>query len=423
MSDLTVTTVAIDSLVLDPNNARKHGRRNLDAIRDSLAQFGQRRPLVVRSDGVVIAGNGTLEAARSLGWADITVTTVPDEWTADQARAYAIADNRTAELATWDDVVLADTLADLNANGWDVNGLGFDGLPAIEIGDADDRLPTDLPAEPIAKPGDVWQLGEHRVVCGGSDQAHIVAALFEDRLADLVMTDPPYGVAYESRGRKQAHAAIANDAAKDPELYELIHDSLGLAWAYASDGAPCYVFHSDSKRVLFEQAFIEAGFFLHQTLQWVKDRLVLARTDYQPQNEPCLYGWKPGKGHTWHGGRKRTTILEGDQVDLTALSREELLEIVTELRAESTVLRHDRPSRSDEHPTMKPVGLIAQLIVNSSRKGQLVYDPFLGSGTTLIAAERQGRICYGVELEPAYVDVIVRRWEQATGGKAQLANG
>ena len=428
---LEVEVVSIDALTLDPRNARKHGRRNLDAIKASLEQFGQRRPLVVRADLQVIAGNGTLEAIRDLRWSEVAVTRVPADWTDDQVRAYALADNRTAELAEWDDVVLADMLAELDAGGWDLNSIGFDGLPELAPGDADDEVPdADDEGSPTAKLGDVWELGEHRVACGSSTDVDAVAALFGGRPADLVITDPPYGVDYVANKEKTAairgqtagkHRGIANDALSSDALLALVQDALGLAFVNCRDGAPCYVFHSDARRVEFETAVRECGWHVAQNLVWIKDAFVLGMMDYHSQHEPVLYGWKQGGRHSWYGGRKHTAIVADQQPDFDAMDREELEVLLRDLYETSTVIRHDRPRRSDEHPTMKPVGLLSRLIVNSAKKGGLVYDPFLGSGSTLIAAERQGRICCGVELDPVYVDVVVSRWENVTGRQAALA--
>ncbi len=421
--ELAVRSVPVQDLRLDPGNARRHGRRNLDAIKGSLSSFGQRRPLVVLPDLTVIAGNGTLEAMRELGWTEVAVTVVPEDWSADQARAYALADNRTAELAEWDDAVLGQTLSELVAEGWDLASMGFDGLPALETDSGDDEIPEAPEADAITKPGAVWVLGDHRLGCGSSTDSALVARVMAGATVDAIVTDPPYGVAYESRGRNKAHKAIANDAAPDDELRLLVRDALGSGLEHCGPGAPVYVFHADSKRDVFESAMLAAGCVVHQTLIWVKDRLVLSRMDYQPQHEPCLYGWKPGKRHAWFGGRKRTAIIGDQQPDFEAMDRDQLLQIVQALYDDSTVIRHDRPSRSDDHPTMKPVGLLSRLIVNSTKPGQIVYDPFLGSGSTLIAAERQNRVCYGVELEPSYCDVIVRRWEALTGQKATLEHG
>ena len=428
---LEVEVVPIDALTLDPRNARKHGRRNLAAIKASLEQFGQRRPLVVRADLQVIAGNGTLEAIRDLRWSEVAVTRVPGDWTDDQVRAYAIADNRTAELAEWDDVVLADMLAELDAGGWDLGSLGFDGMPELAPGDADDDLPDANEAAPTAKLGDVWELGEHRVACGSSTDVDAVAALFAGRLADLVITDPPYGVDYvankektaEIRGqRSDKHRSIANDELSSTALLALVQDALGLAFVSCRDGAPCYVFHSDARRVEFETGMRDCGWHVAQNLVWIKDNFVLSMMDYHSQHEPVLYGWKQGGRHSWLGGRKRSALIADQQPDFDAMDREELLALLREIYEASDVLRHDRPRRSDAHPTMKPVGLLSRLIVNSAKKGALVYDPFLGSGSTLIAAERQGRICYGMELDPGYVDVVVSRWETVTGAVARLAS-
>jgi DNA modification methylase len=431
---LTLETVPLGELSLDPANARKHGTRNLEAIAGSLRQFGQRRPLVCRRSGgttMVIAGNGTLEAARSLGWTEIVITVVPDDWTAEQAKAYALADNRTAELATWDEAVLGDQLADLDALGFDLNSIGFDGLPTLDQGPGVDDAP-EVPLDPVSSPGDLWVCGPHRVICGSSTDGAAVARLFgEDRCA-CTITDPPYGVAYVDSLNKTMrdqgkvpprHRAIAGDDIKDAELDALVRDALALAFAHSADGAGCYVFHADVKRVIFEGAMARAGYLVHQTLVWVKQRITLGHMDYLSQHEPVLYGWRPGGHHGWYGGRKRSALVADEAPDFDGMSGVEALELLRALYAETTVIRHDRPAKSTEHPTMKPVGLLARFVVNSTKKGELVYDPFLGSGSTMIAAETQGRRCFGCELDPGYVDVIVRRWEKATGGKAVLERG
>lgn len=427
-TDLEVRSVPIDSLILDPRNARKHNRRNLDAIKGSLTRFGQRRPLVVMSDMTVIAGNGTLQAARDLGWTEIAVTVVPEDWTADEAKAYALADNRTAELAEWDDAVLAETLAELDAGGWDLNSIGFDGLPELRVGAADDEVP-DPPKIATTKPGDVWVLGEHRIVCASSTDADAVGRLLGDDRVAAVITDPPYGVDYVNSKAKMNprfsadHREIANDALKDDALEQLLYDALSLSYASAAEGAAIYVFHSDARRIQFEGALLRVGWHVHQTLVWIKQQFVLGMLDYHPQHEPILYGWKPAKRHAWYGGRKRAALVADEQPDFERMERDQLVELLEAIYGATTVVREDRPQRSEDHPTMKPVGLLSRLIVNSTKKGGIVYDPFLGSGSTLIACERQGRVCYGVELDPIYCDVIRTRWESLTGQTAVLEEG
>jgi len=397
---LEVEVVPIDALTLDPRNARKHGRRNLDAIKGSLEQFGQRRPLVVRQDGQVIAGNGTLVAMLDLRWTEVAITRVPAGWTDDQVRAYALADNRTAELAEWDDVVLADMLAELDAGGWDLGSIGFDGLAEIAPGDSDDDVPGVGDAAATARLGEIWAMGEHRVACGSSTDADLVGRLFGEARAAAVVTDPPYGVDYVVNKKKLTklkviggtfdHRSIANDALAGSALTDLVREALALALASSRPGAGCYVFHSDARRIEFEAAMLAAGYHVAQTLVWVKDMFVLGMMDYHSQHEPILYGWTPvatakgsgphnGRRHGWYGGRKRAALVADQQPDFAAMERDELVALLEALYSESTVVRHDRPRRSDEHPTMKPVGLLSRLIVNSTKKGGLVYDRSWGA--------------------------------------------
>ena len=413
MSEMQVEVVPIDSLTTDPKNVRKHGPRNLDAIKRSLERFGQRRALIVMPDGTVIAGNGTLEAARALGWTDISVTRVPADWTTDEAAAYAIADNRTAELAEWDDDVLKDTLADLDSKGWDIADVGFDVnfLPPAEV--HEDDVPS-VPVEPETKPGDLWVLGDHRLLCGDSTVITDVEKVMGGGVAALCITDPPYNVDYQSGDGK----TIKNDHMKAEAFVAFLTDAFTSLYAACSAGTPVYVFHADSEGLAFRTAFTAAGFLLKQVLVWAKQSFVLGRQDYHWQHEPILYGWKPGAAHRWFGGRKLATVIGGES--LSEMSDVEVRELLEEMLAETSVIKHERPSTSAEHPTMKPVALVARLLENSSLRGDVVVDPFLGSGTTLIACEQTGRVCRGLELDPAYCDVIVQRWENLTGKKAHI---
>jgi DNA modification methylase len=389
---LTVKAAPIDTLALDPRNARKHGRRNLDAIRASLAEFGQRRPLVVMGDMTVIAGNGTLEAARDLGWSEIDVTVVPSDWTPEQARAYALADNRTAELATWDEEVLLEALTELDLAGWDVDALGFD-PPDSLTGVIEDEAP-EPPEDPVTKVGNVWNLGEHRLLCGDSTDAAQVSRLMASVTARMMFTDPPWNVAIgsDSNPRHRQRAGLANDDLPPEEFQAFLDAFIEAARPHVGGDVYCVLGASEWPRL--DATLRDQGYHWSATVIWVKDQFVLGRSKYHRRYEPIWYGW--------HGSSASSF---GSRRDL-----DDVWEI-------------PRPRKSEDHPTMKPVEVPARAISYSSRKGEVVLDPFLGSGTTLIASEQLGRVCYGLELDPGYCDVIVKRWEKLTGNKAVLADG
>lgn len=398
---LEVERVEVASLVKDPANVRRHSEKNLEAIKGSLARFGQQKPIVVGADGVVIAGNGTLAAAQSLGWSMIDIVRSP--LTGSEATAYAIADNRTAELAEWDDEALAQQLAALSIEDEELaSATGFDQRDIEKMGGGveieEDEVP-DPPADPITKPGDLWMLGDHRLLCGDSTKPEDVERLMAGAKADLMLTDPPYNVALgmnetpeeaKARNRRTDGKIVANDSMSDADFREFLVSCFSCGFGCMKPGASFYIWHADSEGFNFRGAIRDCGEKVRQCLIWAKDVLVMGRQDYQWQHEPCLYGWKDGAAHGWYSDRKQTTLL-----------------------------RFDRPSRNQEHPTMKPVGLFAYLMGNSTAPQGLAYDPFLGSGTTLIAAEQLGRKCYGMEISPAYCDVIVKRWETLTGKKAE----
>lgn len=411
-------TVAISELQLDPNNARKHSTRNLEAISESLVKFGQRKPLVVHR-GVVIAGNGTLEAARLIGWTEIQIAEVPDDWDKETAKAYALADNRSAELAEWDEATLAKQLLELDANGWDIEALGFQQreVERPEPVDVDDV--PDVPDEPKSKLGNIYKLGEHMVVCGDSTDAATLAKALDGEKADLIFTDPPYNVAYQ--GGTKDKLTIQNDAMSEAQFENFLLNAYQAMYANIKEGGAIYVCHADSSGFTFRKTFVEAGFMLKQCLIWVKDNFVLGRQDYNWQHEPILYGWKPGAAHNWYGPFSDSTVLDYAK-DIEKMKKEELLEVFKKAASVTTVIREDRPRKNAEHPTMKPINLVSRLVANSAKRGQRVLDPFGGSGSTLIAAENLGMKAAIVELDPKYVDVIVARWENLTGQTAILLN-
>ena len=380
----------ISELKNDPANARKHSPRNLKSIRDSLDVFGQQKPIVVDSRGVVIAGNGTLEAARELGWEEIDVAVT--DLDPAHAQAFGIADNRTAELAEWDTDVLGQLLEGMDSDLADILSIddlelpdSIDGGEQVEGLTDPDEVP-EPPEEPITQTGDLWLLGEHRLLCGDSTSAEDVGRLMDGGKADMLLSDPPYGVSYV--GKTKESLTVKNDELDESSLTELIRNAFNNAEAICRSGAYWFATVPPGPlHLLFAEDWKCRG-ILRQIMVWAKDSLVLGHSEYHYQHEPILFGWIAGDRHK-NSDRTRTTLWE-----------------------------YDRPKASREHPTMKPVPLWAQAVTDGSRRGEVVYDPFLGSGTTLIAAEQLGRKCYGMEIDPKYCDVIVKRWEDFTGQTA-----
>ena len=380
--------ISIAQLSLDPKNARKHSARNLEAIAASLLKFGQRKPLVVHR-GVVLAGNGTLEAARSLGWTEIEVSEVPQDWDNDTAKAYALADNRTAELAEWDESELAKQLLELQDADWDITELGFD-IPAladIEPND-EDEIP-EPPVEPKTKLGDIYQLGRHRLMCGDSTDEATVNRLMDGAKADMVFTDPPYGVNYDGgHATEKRRDKLQNDNTTD--MYDL---PIKNAYTFSKDEAPLYLWFSTSSVVDVIEGLINANWIVRNWIIWNKNvaQFGAIGAQYKTKHEPCIYAFKKSKKANWIGPNNEITVWD--------ISRD---------------------NKNEHHPTQKPVDLAKRAMDNHSVKE--VLDLFGGSGSTLIAAEQTNRTCYMMELDPKYCDVIVTRWENLTGLKAELLN-
>jgi DNA modification methylase len=417
---MKLETLAISNLTLDPNNARTHDNANLEAIAGSLTQFGQRKPIVIDQNNVVVAGNGTVTAAQSLGWTEIQAVRVPADWDADRIKAFALADNRTAELAGWNQEVLNQQLRELEEVGIEVASFGFEvpDIPILDIETFEDEYPEEVAVR--TQLGDVWQLGKHRLVCGDSTNPDVVKTALGGQEADCVFTDPPYNVAYE--GKTKDKLTIQNDDMTDNQFGKFLFDFYAAAISNTKAGGPIYVCHADSEGESFRHNMVASGWLLKQCIIWVKNSLVLGRQDYNWQHEPILYGWKPGAAHSWYGPFTNTTIFESEKKDLTKLSKQELQEILEQAFTTSTVVREKRPSRSSIHPTMKPIALVSKLLKNSCVKDDLVLDQFGGSGSTLIACEQLGLRAGLVELDPKYCDATIQRWENLTGEKAELVN-
>lgn len=422
---------SVDSLIPYARNSRTHSPEQVAQIAASIREFGFTNPVLVDADGGIIAGHGRVLAARKLGMAEVPVIEL-GHLTDAQRRAYVIADNKLALNAGWDAEMLKVELSFLDGQSFDLSLIGFsedeliDLLAPIGPGEKDPDETPDPPEDPVSVPGDVWVLGPHRVVCGDSTSADVHAALLGDERVDLVWTDPPYNVAYEGRAGK-----IKNDDMGDGDFFHLLLGAFALAFVACKPGAAIYVAHADTEGFNFRRAFQEAGFKLASCIIWHKDSLVLGRSDYQWIHEPILYGWRPGSKHRWYGGRKNVTVQQlgsqalfepqpdgsvlvrdGDRVLVIAGEGVQVSEVVP------SVIHEPKPKRSDEHPTMKPVALVERLMRHNSRAGDLVLDPFGGSGTTLVAADRMGLSARLIELDPRFVDVIVLRWQKLTGRRA-----
>jgi len=379
------------------NNPRKLSEQAIQKVAMSLKEYGFRQPIVVDKNMVIVAGHTRYRASKKLGLKQVPISVI-DNLSEEQINAYRIADNRTAEESEWDNELLKMEIKELEAKDFKLDLLGFNDEQLNNIlfeekqGLTDEDEVPEAPEEPITKPSDIWQLGNHRIICGDSTLPETYQKLLADKKVDLYLTDPPYNVAYV--GKTKDALTIQNDKQTDDQFQEFLKNAFTNSTEYLKLGGSFYIWHSDSEGLLFRLAVNDANLKLRQTLIWSKNTMVMGRQDYQWQHEPCLYGWKEGASHTWYSDRKQTTILN-----------------------------FERPTSSKLHPTMKPVKLISYLINNSTKQEDIVLDSFLGSGSTLIACEKLQRICYGIELDPKYCDVIIKRWENFTGKKAELENG
>lgn len=374
--------VPIEKLIPYINNARTHSPEQIKKLRASLREFGFINPVIIDRDFGVIAGHGRIIAAKEENIKEVPCV-FADHLTEAQKKAYIIADNRMAMDAGWDEELLRVEIEALQAEAFDLSLTGFDEKELADLfnddSDAEDDdfdVDEELKEPAITKVGDVWTLGRHRLVCGDSTKEETFEVLMQGQKANLVVTDPPYNVNYEGTAGK-----IKNDNMADEKFYQFLLDAfVNMEKAMAND-ASIYVFHADTEGLNFRKAFSDAGFYLSGCCIWMKPSLVLGRSPYQWQHEPCLYGWKKRGKHQWYSDRKQTTIWS-----------------------------FEKSKKNTDHPTMKPIPLLAYPIKNSSMSNTLILDPFLGSGSTLIACAETARICRGIELDPKYADVIVKRY-------------
>lgn len=396
----------INQLIPYENNPRKNDKA-VEIVAKSINEFGFKVPIIIDKNNVIVCGHTRYKAAKKLGLTDVPVI-VADDLTDDQVKAFRLVDNKTSELASWDEELLIQELLDIEL---DMTEFNFE-EPLLND---DDNFNVDEAIEsikePVSKRGQIWLLGDHKLICGDSTTDD-VKVLMGGKKADLYLSDPPYNVAVKnSQGM-----TIENDDMGDSEFREFLDKAFYQVSNVLKPGGAFYIWHADTEGLNFRAAALSNGLTIKQNLIWVKNQFIMGRQDYQWQHEPCLYGWKEGASHYFTRNRKQPTVLD-DATPLDMLTKEELIELV-----QTSILRYDKPLKNTDHPTMKPVPLIERLIRNSSRKGQIVLDTFGGSGTTLIASEKLERQCYMVEYDPKYVDVIIERWQQLTGGKAVLSS-
>jgi len=382
--------VAVSKLIPYVNNARTHSKEQITKLRSSLREFGFINPIIIDKDFNVIAGHGRLMAAKEEGIDEVPCVFV-DYLTEAQKKAYILADNRMALDAGWDEEMLAVEIEELQNLGFDTELTGFDEKEIADLfsdgtdseaKDDDFDLTSALEKAAFVQRGDIWTVGRHRLMCGDATSSEDVSALMGNVKANLILTDPPYGVSFKSA----SGLTIQNDSMKNEEFYTFLFSAFKCMAEHLEKGGAAYVFHADTEGLNFRRAFVDAGFHLAGCCIWVKDSLVLGRSDYQWQHEPVLYGFMQNGKHKWYSDRKQTTIWN-----------------------------FDKPKRNANHPTSKPLDLLGYPIGNSTQENGVVIDTFGGSGSTLMACEQMNRICYMMELDEKYASVILRRYVEDTG--------
>ena len=382
--------IPLGKLVPYVNNARTHSPEQLAKLRSSLREFGFINPVIIDRDFNVIAGHGRIAAAKEEGITEVPCVFV-DYLTEAQKKAYILADNRMALDAGWDEELLRIEIESLQGADFDVSltGFGEDEIADLFAGDGEKDVKDDdfdlsaaLEKAAFVERGDIWTVGRHRLMCGDATSVEDVAALMDGKKANLIVTDPPYGVSFKSG----SGLSIQNDSMKGDEFYTFLYNSFSQMAAHLENGGAAYVFHADTEGLNFRKAFVDAGFHLAGVCIWVKNSLVLGRSDYQWQHEPVLYGFLKNGKHPWYSDRKQTTIWN-----------------------------YDKPKRNKNHPTSKPLDLLGYPISNSSQENAIVIDTFGGSGSTMMACEQTDRICCMMELDEKYASVILRRYVEDTG--------
>lgn len=419
----------VSELLPYARNARTHSDAQVSQLAASIKEFGFNNPVAIDADGMILCGHGRVMAAQKLGLTEVP-TVCLSHLSATQKKAYILADNKLALNAGWDNDMLKVELEDLKFSNFDLDLVGFSTEELDEIMNQeeepeveDDDYTVAVPQEPKAKLGEIYILGKHRLMCGDSTSIADVEKLMSDQKADLLLTDPPYNVDYE--GGTDKKLKIKNDNMEDQAFRQFLIDVYKAADHVMKPGAPFYIWHADSEGANFRGAAKDMGWQIRECLIWVKNSLVLGRQDYQWRHEPCLYGWKTGAAPYFTDSRAESTVIE-DQVNVDKLSKDELKTLCKKLLdpgIETTIIREKKPSINDVHLTMKPVKLFGRLVKNSSKRNDIVLDLFGGSGTTIVACEQLNRRAYLMELDPAYVDVIIDRYQKMTNVEVMRSDG
>ncbi len=387
---MQIKEIGIDKINVYENNPRINDKA-VKYVANSIKKFGFKNPIIIDKNNIIVAGHTRYLASKKLGLKNVPCI-IADDLTEKQIKAFRLADNKVSEFSQWDNDLLDLELGELSDLDIDMSEFGFDvdDIDFLEQEIIEDDIP-DIPQEPKAKYGDIYELGKHRLMCGDSTNTDDIEKLMNGVKADLVITDPPYNVSYE--GCTDEKLTIMNDIMSNDEFKKFLKSAFKCIYAVLKEGGCYYVWYADVEQINFATSLNEVGLKIRQQLIWNKNTITFSHKDYHWKHESCLYGWKEGKKHNWYNDRKQTTVLD-----------------------------FDKPNRNREHPTMKPIDLISYLVNNSSKKDDVVLDSFGGSGSTLIACEQLNRKCYMMELDPKYVDVIIDRWEKFTGKEAVKIN-
>lgn len=410
----------INAVKLNPNNPRIIKDDKFKKLVQSIKDFPEMlniRPIVVNKDMIILGGNMRYKACKEAGLKEVPI--IITDLSEEKQREFLIKDNTSG--GEWDWEVLANEwdVEELKSWGLDVPELEIPTILETEPEEDDFEIPNEIETDIVL--GDLFEIGEHRLLCGSSTEMDTWQKLMNDKLADMVMTDPPYNVDYQGgTGLK-----IMNDKMDNNSFYQFLYDFYTALGSYTKKGGAWYVWHADSEGANFRQAMKDAGIMVKQCLIWVKNSMVLGRQDYQWKHEPCLYGWKEGAAHYFTNERMHTTVIE-DKIDVRKLTKDQMKNMLIDIMSDknkTTIINCDKPSRNTEHPTMKPILLLAPLIKNSSKENELVADGFLGSGSTMVASHQLNRKCYGMELDPKYCQVIVDRMRKLDPNLVIKRNG